>query len=256
MTKTIYYYEPTDDVVQTAHQDFQLSQSFRWLREKPREKLWSSIIRHGAKAFAFGYTYGIKHVKIVGSEKLKALDQQSCFIYGNHTQPINDVFMPFLLGKARQFYAIAAPANWGIPILGPLLSYGGGLPTGSNLHQTMELLRAIQKVVAQDGHVFIYPEAHVWPAYTEIRPFPLTSFRFPVKTQRPAFSMTTTYQPPRHGKKPRMVVYIDGPFIPDANQSTKAQQQWLHDQIAQAMQKRAQLSTYETIHYQRKKMKS
>ena len=50
MVKTIYYTEPTDDVVQSAHQDFQLQDDFRWLRTKPAERCWSWMIRGGAKA--------------------------------------------------------------------------------------------------------------------------------------------------------------------------------------------------------------
>ena len=249
MVKTIYYTEPTDDVVQSAHQDFQLQDDFRWLRTKPAERCWSWMIRGGAKAFAYLYTYGWRRAKIVGQAKLQPYQNQGYFVYGNHTQPVNDVFMPFLIGQAQHFYALAAPANWGIPIIGLLLSYGGALPVGNSLHQTAQLLKAVQTVSRHQGHVFIYPEAHVWPNYTEIRPFPDTSFRFPIKNQRPAFAMTTTYQKPSWGKKPRLTVFIDGPFIPDHNLSLKKQQSWLHDQIQAAMLSRARLSNYEAIKY-------
>ena len=65
--------------------------------------------------------------------------------------------------------------------------------------------------------VVIYPEAHVWKYYTKIRPYPSTSFKFPVHCNVPAFCMTTTYYKRKLGKKPGIVVYIDGPFMLDNN---------------------------------------
>ena len=114
MVKTIYYTEPTDDVVQSAHQDFQLPDDFCWLRTNPAERCWSLMVRSSAKAFAYLYTYGYRQTRIIGLEKLRPYQKQGYFVYGNHTQPINDVFMPFLVGQAWHFYALAAPANWDI----------------------------------------------------------------------------------------------------------------------------------------------
>ena len=64
MVKTIYYTEPTDDVVQSAHQDFQLPDDFCWLRTKPAERCWSLMVRSSAKAFAYLYTYGYRQTRI------------------------------------------------------------------------------------------------------------------------------------------------------------------------------------------------
>lgn len=69
----------------------------------------------------------------------------------------------------------------------------------------------------------IYPEAHIWPFYTGIRPFPDTSFRYPVQQKLPVFCLTNTYQ--RRGKShiPQIVTYLDGPFYPDAELPAKLQ---------------------------------
>ncbi len=40
----------------------------------------------------------------------------------------------------------------------------------------------------------IFPEAHVWPYYTGIRPFGEAAFHYPVATGKPVYTMTVTYQ--------------------------------------------------------------
>lgn len=107
------------------------------------------------------------------------------------------------------------------------------------------MIAAINQALARQGHLFIYPEAHVWPAYTKIRPFAQTAFRFPVVNQVPGFAMTTTYQGRRWTGQPKLVVYLDGPFVAPADLKPKSQQAWLHDQVLSQMKKRAQLSTYQ-----------
>ncbi len=68
----------------------------------------------------------------------------------------------------------------------------------------------------------------------------------------PSFCMTTTYQKPKHGRKPHVVVYIDGPFMPAAGKSRKEAIELLHDEIYSTMQKRSKKSDYEYVRYVRK----
>lgn len=249
--KTYYYDSLTDDIVESRHQDYQLPSDYQWL---PRG-LWQSLIRWlvrtGATGFAFIYTRLFCGVKIINRAKLKPFRQQAYIIYGNHTQPVNDVFMPLLITNPYHFYALAAPANWGIPIIGKLLKYGGAIPTGQTQSQLRSMLDAIDQLLHQAGHLVIYPEAHVWPSYTKIRPFATSSFRFAVSHKVPTFVMTTTYQGKRWTGQPKIVVYLDGPYQAPTNLKTKAQQKWLHDQVSRQMQQRAQLNTYQQFNYQK-----
>lgn len=40
----------------------------------------------------------------------------------------------------------------------------------------------------------IYPEAHIWPYYNGIRPFPDTAFAYPVREQVPAVGVVVVYR--------------------------------------------------------------
>ncbi len=65
----------------------------------------------------------------------------------------------------------------------------------------------------------IFPEAHIWPFYTGVRPFVGTSFRYPVKLHAPVVAMAVTYRK-RRGlfcwvkRPPGMTVTFSAPMYP------------------------------------------
>ena len=97
----------------------------------------------------------------------------------------------------------------------------------------------------------IYPEAHIWPFYTDIRPFKDTSFRYPIQHNLPVFSMTNTYQKRRFSSKPKMVTYIDGPFYADTSLPVRQQKKMLPDLVYETMKKRAKNNTVVCIRYEK-----
>jgi len=112
---------------------------------------------------------------------------------------------------------------------------------------------AIRQRIREGNCVVLYPEAHVWPWYTGIRPFPATSFGFQVECSAPSFCMTTTYQKRKHGKKPGITIYLDGPFYPDTSLPMKKQKNRLRDEIYNCMTRRSKNSTYQYIIYEEEK---
>ncbi|HAT55415.1 MAG TPA: 1-acyl-sn-glycerol-3-phosphate acyltransferase [Lactobacillus sp.] len=253
MSQRIQYFHAFDeDVLTTGKPVSPLSSDYRWQRTQWWERLWSLIFRFSCKLFAYLYCHLVWHLKIVNGNKLKDAKQQGYFLYANHTQPVNDVFMPLIVGGARRFHAIVSPDNFNVPVIGHQLPYGGALPTAASTKQTIQLIKAIDRIMKANEYVVIYPEAHVWPYYTGIRPFPETSFSFPVNTGKPAFCMTTTYQHRRFGQRPRLTVYIDGPFYPATDQSKKVQRHQLWEQTQATLKQRSQSSTYEYVKYEKR----
>lgn len=246
-----YYHHLTDDLVDSHNQDYLLPENYAIFPTSCAGKLWSVIVRPIGHLISLVYIRLVRHVRIVGKEKLKTMTDQGYFIYGNHTQAFGDAVLPLCLLPAKNYYAIAAQANWGIPILGKLALPYFGLPTGKNIAESGKLIAAVAQVIHQKKTVVIFPEAHVWPYYTKIRPFSSTSMHFPVALKAASFAMTTTYSPPKWGKRPHTTVFIDGPFYPDQQLKQKQQQQKLHDQLLTAMQERATLSNYQYCDYQK-----
>ena len=65
--------------------------------------------------------------------------------------------------------------------------------------------------------------------------------------------MTTTYYKRKFGKKPGIIVYVDGPFNVDENLNKKEKQEKLFNQIYQCMENRSKNSTYEYVKYEKGK---
>ena len=97
--------------------------------------------------------------------------------------------------------------------------------------------------------IVIYPEAHIWPFYTRIRNFPQTSFQYPIREGKPAFSFTTVYRKRKIRKTPKIVVKVDGPFWAEGNLPMKLAAKRLRDQVFDTMVVRAEESDCEYIKY-------
>ena len=101
----------------------------------------------------------------------------------------------------------------------------------------------------------IYPEAHIWPFYTKIRPFTESSFRYPIQNKCPVMCFTNTYQKRKFGKKAKIVTYIDGPFYADSSLKRKAQKVELRNRVYEAMVERSRNNTLVLATYIKKKNK-
>lgn len=188
-------------------------------------------------------------IRYVGKEKLKAC-KEGYFVYVNHTQPFADTFIPSLPIYPKRNFFIVNPENVSIKYIGHLVEMLGALPIPCDMGGMKHFVKAIEDKVEKNYSITIYPEAHIWPYYTGIRPFKDVSFQYPVKLNKPVFCMTNTYQ--AYGKrkdKVRIVTYIDGPFYPPENVSRKEKQKKLRDQVYECMTERSKNSNIECIKY-------
>lgn len=196
------------------------------------------------------YNKLIKRVKYVNKKAFKGYKKRACFMYGNHTSMIVDAFNPSYLAFPRPADIIVNPDATSIKGLGWLIKTLGGLPIPDGYAGMKKFNAAVAEAVECRHWIAVYPEAHIWHYYTGIRPFPATSFAYPVKLGTPVFSYTLTYKKRRHSDYPRYVVYIDGPFFPDTGLPYKQAVQKLRDEVYAAMYARAQLSDCEYIRYE------
>ena len=192
--------------------------------------------------------------KIIGKEKLKLYKKQGYFIYGNHTQAFADTFLISNAVFPKINYLIVNPENVSMKYLGNAVQMLGAIPIPSNKEAMKNFLNTIETRIKQGYSITIFPEAHIWPYYTKIRPFKGVSFKYPVQLEVPAFCVTNTYQ--RYGKNNdnvKIVSYIDGPFFPDKECVTiKEKQQNLRDKIYNQMVKRSKNSNIEVVKYIKK----
>lgn len=186
-------------------------------------------------------------VKVFGREKLRKV-KDGFFVYANHTQPVLDTFVPTVASFNSKVYVICNRDNISIPFLGKLNKMLGAVPIPNHIEAMRNFLDCIKARVKRNV-VVIYPEAHVWPYYTKIRNFEDTSFKYPVKYNKPIYTYTTVYKA-RKDKNPRVEVYIDGPFFKNENLSLKEAQRELRDKAYSIMCERAKLNNIEYVKYE------
>ena len=258
--RIFYYKSEEDDPIKTdeqeKHEEVGLPEGYQFIPKNPFVRMYSSILYHVFKIFARYYEKGYWQAKFYGREKLKAARGKGYLIYANHTNPFHDVFGPAIAAN-RRIFTIISPVNLKVPGIGKMLPLLGGMPLGKTKEEKAAFHKAIDKRLAQKKAVVIYPEAHVWPFYTGIKKFPAgdKSFKYATRNNLPIFTMTTTYhkrKDKKRGDLPRMDVYIDGPFWPDAKLSEDENRAKLAKEAYESMVKYSKKSTYNYIKYEKK----
>ena len=218
--RVVYYSDPVnDDFAGTDINTKHISADFCFIR---KSFLWKAV------SFIVYYVIAIPPVWLISKlymglkfknrRVLRKLRGKGYFLYGNHTQAL-DAYVPALASFPKRSYIIANPDVVSIPGIGRLVMMLGALPIPSDAPGFKRFLDAVNTRCSQRACIAVFPEAHIWPYYTGIRPFPDATFRYPVITGAPAVAMVTTYRN-RKGlfalcKRPGMTVTFSDVFYPD-----------------------------------------
>ena len=249
--KVIYYSDELNDEFSTAE-----------IKAKPIDENWIYCPKGSFKRFTRFFWYRIvappiaffatkiafRH-KIIGKEKLKPFRKNGYFIYGNHTHALGDAGMPSMITFPKSCYCVVHANNVSMPVLGRITPSLGALPLPDGMGAYKNFNAAIEQRIAEGNAVVIYPEAHIWPYYTKIRPFTDVSFAYPVKCDCPVFCFTNTYQKRKNGKKFRIVTYVEGPFFADKELSLRNRRLDLRNKVYNAMCENAKKSDFVCIEY-------
>ncbi len=249
--KIIYYKDELNDEFSPAKIEPKfIGDDYKYIRASFFDKIarffWYRIIFTPVATFYSKFVLG---QRVVNKKLLKKFKFTGYFLYGNHTHDLGDAFMPHFVNFPRHNYLIVHANNVSMPVLGSLTPLLGALPLPDSKGAYKNFTSAIEARIKQKKTVIIYPEAHIWPYYTKIRPFTDASFAYPIKLDVPTFCFTNTYQKRRFSKKPRVVTYIDGPFYANTDLSPKEQRKHLRDQVYECMCERAENSSIEYIKY-------
>lgn len=188
-------------------------------------------------------------IKYIGKENLKPYKNSGYFVYVNHTQDIGDTSIPSIPIFPKRNYFIVNPENVSMKGLGNFPQMLGAIPIPSSKKAMKTFLQAIEQI-SKKHSITIYPEAHIWPYYTKIRPFTSVSFTYPVKLNKPVFCITNTYQKYKKNKF-RIVSYIDGPFFADESLSKSSAKIDLRNQIYNCMSEKSKNNNFEYIKYKK-----
>lgn len=247
--KTIYYNDELNDEFSSAKiepilidENYKYKHNFLWnLCSFVMQNIISMPIKYLYAKYKF-------HHKIIGKEKFKEAKSKGYFIYVNHTQEFGDTIFPSLANYPKRNFFIVNPENISMKGLKNVVELLGAIPVPGNIKSVKNFKDAIKYNIIKKHSITIYPEAHIWPYYTKIRPFKEVSFKYPVELNTPIFTITNTYKLYKKNKI-QIVSYIDGPFYANLNLHKKEAQKELREIAYKTMCERSKNSSYEHIKY-------
>lgn len=253
--QTIYYQNELEDEFSTAHIkarkiDGSYSYDSRRLSRRIGHFVWYTVLaRPLARLFLkVRFRHRIINREAI-AETLQEKGRTGYFLYGNHTHALADALIPSMVCAPADAYVIAHPDNVSMPFLGRITPCMGALPLPDDGEAAKHFVKAVQAEAERGNCVVIYPEAHIWPYYTKIRPFLDNSFRYPLLCHVPVFCFTNTYQRRTQGRGIDIVTYVDGPFYADETLRGRQQRRELRDRVYAAMVGRSKYNTVERIRY-------
>lgn len=197
----------------------------------------------------------INHTKVVNKKGLKQI-KGGFFLYGNHTH-WSDAFLPHIMAAPKRTYVIAGPDAVSIKGIRNIVQMLGGLPVPTKPQALRPFSDAVRQRQAEGACVAIYPEAHIWPYYTGIRPFPPTSFVYPAELNAPVVAMVTRYRERKsiggRLKTPAHTVILSDPMYPKEGLTVRQAQLDLHRRVAEFMYGCAGMpGNFEYVRYRQK----
>ena len=176
-------------------------------------------------------------------------------MYSNHVLSFDPVVLPVMSqpGKAtviiagHELFSINGFVTW-------LVRHFYAIPVPNmDIEMTENFKKCLSYHVKKGHRVLIYPEAHIWPYYNGIRNFRTASFRYPVDDEAPIVVATTTFKKRKGNRKPKPIIYLDGPFYPNTELSYHDRINDLRNRAYETMKWRAgQEGNYAYIEYIKK----
>ena len=172
-------------------------------------------------------------LKVKNRRALRKLRGTAYFLYGNHTQTMMDAYTPTIAVFPRHAHIVTGPAAVSVPGICRIVQLLGAIPLPGSVRGYRPFLEALHRRTEQKRVVTVYPEAHIWPWYTGIRPFPDGSFAYPVRENVPVVAFVTTYRKRKVFKnlRPCLTVTLSEPFFPDATLSPREAKKQLRDGV-------------------------
>lgn len=251
--KVIYYNDAlTDDFAGTHITKTVVDETFPYIHKSRLWKITADIVYYGiAFPLVWFFERVILGMRFVNKNAVKQCKDTPYFLYGNHTGWY-DAFTPNLISLPRRNRIIVAADTVSIKGLRSIVQMLGAVPIPTTVRGMKKFVQTVDSF-HKDCTLTIYPEAHIWPYFTGVRPFPDTSFGYAVKHNSPVFAFFTAYTAPKGllgwCRKANMTVYVSDPIYPDPNLSPREARKDLRDKVYAFMAEKSQLSDYEVYQY-------
>lgn len=256
-TKVAYYSdELNDDFNEIGLTRPSVPEGYKYKRTNVINNILSGILYHGIAKPILGLYCLCHGIRVKGKRNLKLLNGQGAYLYSNHVA-ISDVFkfQSLVFFNKKRVNIVGYSDSLSMPIVRNLCRALGylPLPLKGDLKNATALADAMDFYVKKKQFILIYPEAHIWPYYTKIRPFSPASFTYPAKHNAPVVPIVTTWRKPLIGKKPKQTIYVLEPIFPLEDKDYTENRIYLHKECYDAMVNLANsVNQYEYIKYIKK----
>lgn len=252
--RTVVYHDPlNDDFAGTNISHKPLPHNYRYLVRFPLMRGLSFLLYWGfAKPLLFLTGKLIFGVKVKGKKNVKRIRHKGYFIYSNHTHISDGWAMQAYVTGRKRTYIVANQDASSIPGIRYLVKMLGCLPVPEQVEESKNFQEAIGVLMKRKHAVSIYPEAHIWPYYTHIRPFKEDSFVYPATIGTPVLATCLTFKKRRVFRflPPHFIYHVSKPFYPDMSLSLAARKKQLRDQVYDFMlDVSCENENHEVIHY-------
>lgn len=241
--KVFYYSDPVnDDFAENNIETKPTPADYVYIPRSPAFRAAAFLLyEFAARPLTYVFIKAVYHQRFVNKAAFKKRSGAGCFIFGNHTLAAGDAFIPNHM-TARKNYIVTSPDATSIKGIGTIVKMFGAIPVPSTVSGTKKFTSAVGELIEKGKTVTIYPEAHIWPYYTGIRPFKEDPFRLPVMSDAPCYSFTNVYLKSRNPfrKRPVIKTYINGPFYPDKSLPQKERIKDLRNKVYESMVKEAE----------------
>jgi len=193
----------------------------------------------------------VNRTKFVNRKPLRRI-KGGFFLYGNHTH-WTDSYLPHVAAAPKRTYIIAGPDAVSIKGIRNIVQMVGGIPIPTQPGALRQFLKAVRQRCGEGACIAVYPEAHIWPYYTGIRPFPATSFAYPAEFGVPVVALATIYRKSRLFKTPARTVVFSDPITAEPGMTMREAQRYFHQRVLDFMREAVDRpDNYAYVRYDRK----
>lgn len=188
----------------------------------------------------------IYRVKVIDKKKLKPLRHKPYFVYSNHVLPFDPIVPPVCVNPMKFTTILASDETFSInSFVTGIVSSLGAIPLPKNVNMMKDFDSRIKYEISKKHKILVYPEMHIWPYCNWIRKFNEQTLHYPAQYNIPVVVITTTFKKCKY-KKPRPIIYIDGPYYPNPLLSLKDRTIDLYEKVYKIMVTNTQKFSDET----------
>ena len=255
--KVKYYSDEVhEDFANNGIQAKKVDSNYKYINRNPFSIFFGNLILMLLFPVAYLVEFFLYRPKFVNRKNvLRKVKRTGYYIYSNHVLEVDPLVIPTRSNRFKKCYIAASAETFSInPMVSWLVKSFGGFPVPNTPEMYYRYVDFIKHVISKKRRVLMYPEAHIWPYCNWIRAYTSTSFKYPIMTNSPIVTFTTCFTPNKKpGKKPKIVIYVDGPFYPNQNLKYEDAVEDLRNQAFEMMSARAKkYSTVEYIKYVKK----